>query len=253
VDGRGRPVEGLDRSDFKVYEDGVEQEVRRFELVKDVPIYAGVLLDTSGSMGDQGGGKMEAAVRGALNFFENVITPKDRAAVITFADQPALAVRFTNQQEVLAGGLAGLTPAGDTALHDSIVYALYYFGGLKGKRAIVVLSDGQDYGSKYTFAETLEYARRSGVAIYTIGIDLKDFETRTKLQRLSEETGGRAYFVGVTGDLTRIFEEVEKELRSQYLLAYQSSNQGRDEKFRAVEIKMERPGLEAKTVRGYYP
>jgi Ca-activated chloride channel family protein len=253
VDGRGRPVEGLARNDFKVFEDGVEQEVRRFERVKDVPIYAGVLLDTSGSMGDQGGGKMEAAVRGALNFFENVITPKDRAAVITFADQPTLAVRFTNQQEVLAGGLAGLKAEGDTALHDSIVYALYYFGGLKGKRAIIVLSDGQDYGSKYTFAETLEYARRSGVAIYTIGIDLKDFETRTKLQRLSEETGGRAYFVGVTGDLTKTFEEVEKELRSQYLLAYQSSNQGRDEKFRAVEVRMARPGLEAKTVRGYYP
>jgi Ca-activated chloride channel family protein len=253
VDGRGRPVEGLARNDFKVYEDGVEQEVRRFELVKDVPIYAGVLLDTSGSMGDQGGGKMEAAVRGALNFFENVITPKDRAAVITFADQPTLAVRFTNQQEVLAGGLAGLTPAGDTALYDSIVYGLYYFGGLKGKRAIIVLSDGQDYGSKYSFSETLEYARRSGVAIYTIGIDLKDFETRTKLQRLSEETGGRAYLVGVTGDLTKTFEEVEKELRSQYLLAYQSSNQSRDEKFRAVEVKMAKPGLEAKTVRGYYP
>ncbi|MES1242556.1 MAG: VWA domain-containing protein [Acidobacteriota bacterium] len=253
VDGRGRPVEGLGRDDFKVFEDGVEQDVRRFELVKDVPIYAGVLLDTSGSMGDQGGGKMEAAVRGALNFFENVITPKDRAAVITFADQPTLAVRFTNQQEVLAGGLAGLTAEGDTALHDSIVYALYYFGGLKGKRAIIVLSDGQDYGSKYSFAETLEYARRSGVSIYSIGIDLKDFETRTKLQRLSEETGGRAYFVGVGGDLTKTFEEVEKELRSQYLLAYQSSNQSREEKFRSVEVKMAKPGMEAKTVRGYYP
>jgi VWFA-related protein len=253
VDGRGRPVEGLAKNDFKVFEDGVEQEVRRFELVKDVPIYAGVLLDTSGSMGDQGGGKLEAAVRGALTFFENVITPKDRAAVITFADAPSLAVRFTNQQEVLAGGLAGLTAEGDTALHDSIVYALYYFGGLKGKRAIIVLSDGQDFGSKYTFSETLDYARRSGVAIYAIGIDLKDFETRTKLQRLSEETGGRSYFVGVSGDLTRIFEEVEKELRSQYLLAYQSSNQGREEKFRTIEVKIARPGVEAKTVRGYYP
>jgi VWFA-related protein len=253
VDGRGRPVEGMAKDDFKVYEDGVEQEVRRFELVKDVPIYAGVLLDTSGSMGDQGGDKMKAAVRGALSFFENVITPKDRAAVVTFADQPTLAVRFTNQQEVLAGGLAGLTAEGDTALYDSLVYALYYFGGLKGKRAIIVLSDGQDYGSKYGFTETLEYARRSGVAIYAIGIDLKDFETRTKLQRLAEETGGRSFFVGVSSDLTRTFEEVEKELRSQYLLAYQSSNQGREEKFRSVEVKMAKPGLEAKTVRGYYP
>jgi VWFA-related protein len=253
VDGRGRPVEGLAKDDFKVYEDGVEQEVRRFELVRDVPIYAGVLIDTSGSMGESNGDKLKAAVRGALTFFENVITPKDRAAVITFAKEPTLAVRFTNQQEVLAGGLAGLAAEGDTALHDSIVYALYYFGGLKGKRAIIVLSDGQDYGSKYTFGEALDYARRSGVAIYSIGIDLKEFEVRTKLQKLSEETGGRAFFVGASGELGKVFEAVEKELRSQYLLAYQSSNPGRDEKFRTVEVKVAKPGLEAKTVRGYYP
>lgn len=253
VDGRGRPVDGLGKEDFKVYEDGVEQEVRRFELVRDVPIYAGVLLDTSGSMGERSGDKLEAAVRGALTFFENVITPKDRAAVITFAKEPSLVVRFTNQQEVLAGGLAGLAAEGDTALHDSLVYALYYFGGLKGKRAIIVLSDGQDYGSKYTFTEALDYARRSGVAIYSIGIDLKEFEVRTKLQKLSDETGGRAFFVGATGELGKVFETVEKELRSQYLLAYQSSNASREEKFRAVEVKVGKPGLEAKTVRGYYP
>ncbi|HVG08278.1 MAG TPA: VWA domain-containing protein [Thermoanaerobaculia bacterium] len=253
VDGRGRPVEGLAKEDFKVYEDGVEQDVRRFELVRDVPIYAGVLLDTSGSMGEGNGEKLKAAVRGALTFFENVITPKDRAAVITFADEPSLAVRFTNQQEVLAGGLAGLTAVGDTALHDSIVYALYYFGGLKGKRAIILLSDGQDYGSKYDFGEALDYARRSGVAIYSVGIDLKELEVRTKLVRLSEETGGRAFFIGAAGELSKVFETVEKELRSQYMLAYQSSNPGRDDKFRTVEVKIAKPGLEAKTVRGYYP
>jgi Ca-activated chloride channel family protein len=253
VDGRGRPVEGMAREDFKVFEDGVEQEVRRFELVRDVPIYAGVLLDTSGSMGEGNGERLKAAVRGALAFFENVITPKDRAAVITFADEPSLVVRFTNQQEVLAGGLAGLAAVGDTALHDSIVYALHYFGGLKGKRAIILLSDGQDYGSKYDFTEALEYARRSGVAIYSVGIDLKELEVRTKLQRLSEETGGRAFFIGATGELSKVFETVEKEVRSQYLLSYQSSNPGGDEKFRAVEVKIAKPGLEAKTVRGYYP
>lgn len=253
VDGRQRPVEGLAKDDFKVFEDGVEQQVRRFELVKDVPIYAGVLLDTSGSMGEQGGQKLEAAVRAALTFFENVITPKDRAAVITFADEPSLAVRFTNQQEVLAGGLAGLTGEGDTALHDSLVYALHYFGGLKGKRAIVLLSDGQDYGSKYTFAEALEYAKRSGVAVYTVGIDLKEFEVRTKLQRLADETGGRSFFVGASAELEKVFETVEKELRSQYMLAYQSTGSGPDDKFRAVEVKVSKPGLEAKTLKGYYP
>ncbi|HYN21565.1 MAG TPA: VWA domain-containing protein, partial [Thermoanaerobaculia bacterium] len=253
VDSHARPVEGLSREDFKVYEDGVEQEVRRFELVRDVPIYAGVVLDTSGSMGERNGNKLKAAVRGAMTFFDNVITPKDRAAVITFADEPTLAVRFTNDTEVLAGGLAGLVAEGDTALHDSLVYALHYFGGLKGKRALILLSDGQDFGSKYTFGEALDYARRSGVAIYTVGIDLKEFEVRTKLQRLADETGGRSFFVDVTGELGKVFETVEKELRSQYLLAYQSSNPSRDEKFRAVEVKVAKPGLEAKTLRGYYP
>ncbi len=86
-----------------------------------------------------------------------------------------------------------------------------------------------------------------------LGYDLKEFEVRTKLQRLSEETGGRSFFVGATGELSKVFETVEKELRSQYLLAYQSSNPGRDDKFRAVEVKIAKPGLEAKTVRGYYP
>ena len=84
-----------------------------------------------------------------MGFFDKVITPKDRAAVITFADHPNLAVRFTNQQPLLAGGLAGLTASGNTALYDSLIYALYYFGGVKGKRAIILLSDGQDEGSHY--------------------------------------------------------------------------------------------------------
>lgn len=253
VDPRGRPVEGLGRDDFKVFEDGVEQEVRRFDLVRDVPIYAGVVLDTSGSMGERNGDKLKAAVRGAMTFFENVITPKDRAAVFTFADQPTLAVRFTNDTEVLAGGLAGLEAEGDTALYDTLVYSLYYFGGLKGKRALILLSDGEDYGSKYSFGEALEYARRSGVSLYTVGIDLKEFEVRTKLQRLSDETGGRSFFVDASSELDKVFETIEKELRSQYLLAYQSSNPSRSEKFRAIEVRIAKPGLEAKTLRGYYP
>ena len=85
------------------------------------------------------------------------------------------------------------------------------------------------------------------------GSTSSEFEVRTKLQRLAEETGGRAFFIGASRELSKVFETVEKELRSQYLLAYQSSNPGRDDKFRAVEVKVAKPGLEAKTVRGYYP
>ena len=253
ADNKGRPVEGLTREDFKVFEDGTEQDVRRFELVRDVPIYAGILLDTSSSMGE--GDKLDSAIRGALRFFQTVLTPKDRASVITFADQPTLAVRFTNQEPVLAGGLAGLTADGNTALYDSLIYALYYFGGVRGKRAIIVLSDGRDEGSRYPFNEALEYAKRSGVALYTVGIGLstRDSDVRLKLNRLAEETGGRSFFVDRAGELDRVYESIEGELRSQYLLAYQSTNPKRDEKFRSIEVKLSRPGLEAKTLKGYYP
>jgi VWFA-related protein len=254
VDGRGRPVDGLAKEDFKVFEDGREEQVRRFEKVTDVSIYAGILLDTSASMSKEN--RLGEAVQGAMQFFEKVITPKDRAAVITFADHPNLAVRFTNQQPLLAGGLAGLTASGNTALYDSVIYALYYFGGVKGKRTIILLSDGQDEGSRYTYGDVLEYARRSGVAIYTVGIGLssQNTDTRLKLSRLADETGGRYFFIEKARELEGIYESIQKELRSQYLLAYQSSKEGGDpDKFRAVEVKMTKPGTEAKTVRGYYP
>ncbi|HEY4575217.1 MAG TPA: VWA domain-containing protein, partial [Thermoanaerobaculia bacterium] len=253
VDGRGRPVDGLGKDDFTVLEDGTPQQIRRFERVSDVPIYAGILLDTSGSMAE--GGRLDQAVQGALGFFEKVITPKDRAAVITFADQPNLAVRFTNQAAVLAGGLAGLTASGNTTLYDSIIYGLYYFGGMKGKRAIILLTDGKDEGSHYTFSDALEYARRSGVAIYTVGIDLstQNADVRLKLSRLADETGGRFFFIEKAKELEGIYDTIQKELRSQYLLAYQSSKEGNDDKFRIVEVKMAKPGMEAKTVKGYYP
>jgi Ca-activated chloride channel family protein len=253
VDGKGRPAEGLTKDDFTVLEDGARQQVRRFELVRDVPVYAGILLDTSASMGE--GEKLDQAVRGALRFFQKVITPKDRAAVITFSDQPNLAVRFTSQEPVLAGGLAGLTAAGNTALYDSLIYALYYFGGVKGKRAIVILSDGKDEGSRHPFSEALEYARRSGVALYTVGINLStsDTDVRLKLSRLADETGGRFFFIDRAGELEGIYDTIQKELRSQYLLAYQSSKEGGPDKFRTIEVKLAKPGLEAKTLRGYYP
>jgi len=251
TDHRGRPVEGLTRDVFKVYEDGAEQAVRRFERVQDLPIYAGVLLDTSGSMVDQ----LDTAVKAALRFFQTIIQPKDRAAVITFNGQPNLAVRFTNDREVLAGGLAGLRADGNTALYDSIIYALYYFGGVRGKRAIVLLTDGKDEGSRFRYGDALEYAKHSGIAFYTIGLGpiANQPDIRLKLEKLAAETGGRSYFISQAIDLAGTYRSIETELRSQYLLAYQSSKQGNDGKFRTVEVKLGRSGLEARTVPGYYP
>jgi VWFA-related protein len=251
LDRQGQPVEGLERSDFTVLEDGQPQKLLRFERVRDLPIHAGILLDTSASMLEE----LEDAVRAGLRFFHEVMTPRDRAAVITFNERPALAVPFTSNSEVLAGGLAALTAEGETALYDSLIYALHYFSGIQGKRALILLSDGQDVASRYSYEEALEFARRTGVAVYAIGLDLpqREFDVRSKLVRLAAETGGHHFFVEGVRHLDRVYERVQSELRSQYLLAYQSPQQEDGERYREVEVKVGKPGLEAKTVRGYYP
>ena len=249
LDRRGRPVPDVAREEFRVREDGQEQQIVRFEWVEDLPIHAAILLDTSTSMVEE----IHQAERAALRFFEQLLTPRDRAAVMTFADQPQLVVPFTSDRAVLSGGLAGLAAEGETALYDSIVYSLWYFSGVRGKRALVLLSDGEDSRSRYRFEDALEYARHAGVAIYTIGLGLpaKADLARSALLRLAAETGGHAYFVARNGDLSDVYRSIERELRSQYLLAYQSPAAG--EGYRRVDVEVTRPGVTAATVKGYYP
>jgi Ca-activated chloride channel family protein len=118
-----------------------------------------------------------------------------------------------------------------------------------------VLSDGKDENSRFTLDQTLDFARRAGVAIYTIGLDIprRDLEVRRALKQLAEETGGRSFFLDEATELAPVYAAIQKELRSRYLLAYQSSNTSRDRRFRAVEVDVALPGLQAKTIRGYFP
>ena len=250
LDRAGNFVEDLTVADFSVFEDGERQEIRRLEKMRDLPIRAGLVIDTSLSMMTS----MSEVKQAAHRFFENVLTERDRAALITFSDEPHLVVRFTNNQEVLAGGLAALVSDGETALFDSIIYALHYFSGLSGKRAIVILTDGEDSTSTYTYQEASEFARHTGVAIYIVGLRLQSakHDVRSKMQRLANDTGGECFFIERAAQLERVYDSIQEELRSQYLIAYQSSVQGGNE-FRRVEIEMHRKGLEAKTIRGYYP
>lgn len=251
LDKENHPVHGLELGDFTVLEDGVEQDVVRFEKVENLPIHAAILLDVSASMED----KLQAAQEAALHFFRQAITPKDRATTITFNDHPNLTADFTNDIEKLAGGLAGVKAERGTALYDSLIFALYYFNGLSGQRAILLLSDGQDESSKFEFDDVLEYARRSGVSIYSIGLQLdrREGAAKKKLEKLSDETGGRAFFVDDPAQLTAVYDVIQQELRSRYLLAYQSSNTSDRDVFRAIQVLLGGEDLEAKTLRGYYP
>jgi Ca-activated chloride channel family protein len=251
LDRQNRPVGDLEREAFQVAEDGVAQSLTRFERVENLPIHVAVLLDTSASMEES----LPAARQAALQFFQQAVTPRDRAALIPFNDRPTLAVRMTNRQEDLGAGLAGLKAERGTALYDSVVFSLFYFNGIKGQRALLVLSDGKDESSRFRFDQTLDFARRAGVAIYTIGLDIprSELETRKILRTLADETGGRSFFVKEAAELGPIYAAIQQELRSRYLLAYQSTNTERSLKFRSIEVKVDRPGLEAKTLRGYYP
>jgi len=252
LDRDGHPVTDLAAKDFTVLEDGKKQDILRFERVSDLPIHAAVALDVSASMEANLGKAQEAALR----FLQHTVRTKDRAAVIPFNDHPTLAVKFTNDLNALAGGLAGLKAERGTALYDTVVFTLYYFNGVKGQRALLLLSDGKDEGSRFTWEETLGFARRAGVTIYAIG--LGDQVEKKKMSSLAEETGGRAFFLNDASRLDEIYARIEDELRAQYLLAYQSSQSGGvggrgANVFRTVDVQVGKKGLEAKTIRGYYP
>jgi VWFA-related protein len=251
LDGNSRPVTTLAETDFTVREDGVEQQSTRFDRVTNLPIHAGILLDTSASMELS----LEDAKTAALSFFEQIITPKDRATLITFNDTPYLAAQFTNELSELGRGLAGLKAERGTSVYDSLVFALQYFNGIKGQRALILLSDGQDEHSRFSFEDTLEFAQRAGVAIYSIGLDLpaKLRDAKRKLTKFADQTGGRAFFVDSSAELPAIYDAIQNELRSRYYLAYQSTNTAPSEEFRTIEVKISQRDLEAKTLRGYYP
>ncbi|MFL6237717.1 MAG: VWA domain-containing protein [Thermoanaerobaculia bacterium] len=248
LDRQGRPVAAdLKARDFSVSEDGVHQQIARCERVTDLPIHAAVAIDVSASMEPN----LDAAKGAALQFLERMVRPKDRAEVITFNDHPALAVKFSRDVKALAGGLAGLKAERGTALYDSLIFSFYTFNGLKGRRALLLLSDGKDEGSRFSFEEALDFARRAGVTVYAIG--LGDGVDRKKLAKISEETGGRAFFPRQAGELAGIYAGIEEELRSQVLITYQSTSNRTDPGFRVIDLKVVRPGMEAKTMRGYYP
>jgi Ca-activated chloride channel family protein len=245
------PVMGLEMDDFRIFEDGQAQEPRRFEKVTNLPIHAGILLDVSASMDE----KLSTALKAALGFLEEAVTPKDRATIVTFNDHPNLAVKFTNDMPTLASGLAGLRAERGTALYDSIIFSLYYFNGIKGQRALILLSDGDDQHSRFLWEDAIEYSRRAGVSIYSIGLTLgkKGGNAKKKLIKLAQETGGRSFFINDVNELPEVYRIIQEELRSRYFIAYQSTNTADDLGFRTVEVELDKSGLEAKTLRGYYP
>lgn len=244
-------VRGLTEEDFEIYEEGVRQKITKFELVENLPLTVAVTIDTSGSMTSS----LVEAQRAGQAFLADVLTPRDRCLVVGFAGKPILRMPPTSDLESCSLGLEGLIAEGWTALHDAVVTSLYHMRELTGQRALVLLSDGDDTVSSVGFSDALEYARRSGVVIYTIGLDVSalSLDVRRKLANLATETGGRTFYIHKADELGGVYDEIERELRSRYLVAYSPQSGGEEDEFREVEVKTRRRGLRTRTIRGYYP
>ncbi len=249
LDRGGRPVTELTADDFRILEDGAEQRIERFDTVEKLAINVALLMDVSGSMR----GRVRMATRSAQRFFETVLTPKDLASLSVFNHDIHRVVPFTKDVERLRFGADDFRAYGSTRLHDSLIYVGHSFGGLKGKRALVLLSDGQDVDSDFQFKQVRESTLRSGIAVYPIMLDLDDEETHANLEQLADETGGRYFSIRTVAELGGVYRSIEQDLRSQYLLVYEASNRGSRGGFRRIEVELSRDELEAITIRGYYP
>jgi VWFA-related protein len=247
----GRPLLGLGKEAFHVFEDGQEQQVRRFDFVRDLPIHAALMIDTSASMEES----LDTVVAAGREFVRDAVRPRDRVALFSFSARPEVEVRFSSSPEEVSEALGRLRAGGTTALYDSLIYSLQYFDGVKGQKALLLLSDGQDEASRFDYNSVLETAKRAGVTIYVIGLAelARDREAQKILRGLADETGGRSFFIEELSELAGIYRTIQEELRSQYLIAYQSgSTQDRDQ-FRRVRVEVTEKGAEVRTLSGYYP
>jgi VWFA-related protein len=229
----------------------VQQTISHFSLHQEMPVRLGIVIDTSGSMEET----LPTVQRVVMGFLRDLLRPQDRAFIETFSDQPDLLAAFTADFKTLENALLALFADRATALYDSVIMGLFQFSGVRGRRAIVVLTDGEDTASKNDFDDVVGYAQRAGVTIYTIGVDLPvtKVASRWQLSKLAEITGGKSYFVSNDSELERIYSEIDRELRTQYLLAYTSTSKKPADELRKIKVEVNRKKVKVRTISGYYP
>jgi Ca-activated chloride channel family protein len=246
----GHTVNDLQQAAFTVLDDGKPVKVAKFEHVTNLPLSIGLAIDTSGSMQP----RMAEGQKAASQFFSNTLRKGDRAFLVSFDSQPRLEQRWSPNLAEVNAGLAKLRADESTALFDAIVYSLYNFAGVHGQKALVVITDGKDTASKFSFDQAIEYARRAAVPIYGIGIGIKatEVDIRYKFGRFSSETGGNVYYIDHAEDLQRIYADIQNELRSQYILGiYPPEGVKPGSKWHEINVLVSEG--KTKTLRGYYP
>jgi Ca-activated chloride channel homolog len=260
TDPYNRLVTGLEQDNFRVSEDGTEQEIVSFSS-EDVPISIGVIFDFSGSMSN----KVDKAREAAVQFFKTA-NPQDEFFLVSFNERAELTSTFTNSVEDLQSRMMLTAPKGRTALLDAIYLGLSQMRGAhNAKRALLILSDGGDNHSRYNENDIKRLVKEADTQLYAIGLfDPLGYRNRTMeelngpslLADITELTGGRVFAVEHLNDLPDIASKIGMELRNQYVLGYRPSNHAHDARWRKIKVKLRAPkGLPPLTVyskTGYY-
>ena len=256
---RGKPVRGLGRDDFRLFEDGVPQRIDLFATEENSSIALAFLLDVSGSM--TLGGRLDQA-KGAIRSFVHALGPDDSVGLICFADNRVdWVTEFTTDRAKFLERLDLQIPRGKTALYDALAASPQLVDrGINGRKAIVLITDGLDNASGLTRLQATWLARRVSVPIYTLGfIPLRESllpkrarEALRVLARFSGETGGALHTIHATGDLTRAVGRIQTELRFQYLIGYYPPGKVLDGAFHVLRLATLRDRLKVRTRAGYY-
>lgn len=278
----GQLIPNLTRQDFKVYEDGIEQKILQFSRETDLPLTLGLLIDVSASQDRLVDIEREAASQ----FFSSVIRQKDEAFLISFGKETTLLQDYTNSARRLIGAMQGLqgdgpggimtggpipntgpvpqvgSPKG-TLLYDAVYLACNdKLKGQPGRKAVILITDGDDQGSYYKLDQAIEAAQRADTIIYSIYYVDRGFymqagyigggEGASVLDKMSRETGGHMFRVSRKHPLNEAFKQIQDEMRNQYSLGYKSTNEKRDGTFRRIKITTDDSAYRVQARSGYY-
>lgn len=256
TDHKGAFIPGLTQDDFQVFENGQPQSISHFDH-SDVPVTVGLVIDSSGSMGPN-----RAEVAEAAKDFLTSSNPQDEVFVVNFNERVSFGlpplVPFTNDVAQLEAGVLSGPSAGMTALYDATDLALNHLAlGTHDKKALIIISDGGDDASHEKFQQLLSSAQHSSAMIYTIGI-ISEIESDVNpgvLQTLATATGGKAFFPKSASDLPAICQQIARDLREQYTIAYVPTDRNHDGTYRKIRVTVHAPGhggLVVRTREGYF-
>ena len=257
TDKREHFVKDLTQNDFHVLDDNRPASVRSFSRQTNLPLRVGLLIDASNSVRDRFKFEQESAIE----FLNQIIRPKyDKAFVIGFDTTPEVTQDFTDNAEALSHGVRMLRPGGGTAMYDAIYYACRDKlmkedrGVIATRRAIILLSDGEDNQSRVSREEAIEMAQRAEVIIYTISTNTSGLKLRGDkvLERFAEETGGKAFFPFKIEDVANAFTEISDELRSQYAISYKPADFLADGRYHSIQIVADNKKYHVRARKGYY-